>query len=122
VDLLLAELLLMKLLLAKLLLTKLLLTMVLLADLLMTVLLLMWLLLLLLGLLFLLRLLLLPLLLGSSTYVVCQSLLYHQAGGEITYSSISIAALDLISAAFPAGLISSNFFFRLRFYKPFGQI
>jgi hypothetical protein len=74
------------------------------------------------GLLFLLRLLLLPLQLGSSTYVVYQSLLHHQVGGEITYSCISIAALGLISAAFPAGLISSNFFFRLRFYKPFGQI
>jgi hypothetical protein len=54
------------------------------------------LLLLLLGLLLLLRLL------GNSTHVVCQSLLNHQAGREFTYSCISIAALGLISAAFPA--------------------
>jgi hypothetical protein len=57
------------------------------------------LLLLLLGLLFLL------LLLGSSTHVVYQSLLNHQAGGEFTCSSISIVALGLISATFPVILV-----------------
>jgi hypothetical protein len=63
-------------------------------------------------------LLLLPLLLGNSTYVVCQSLLNHQNGGEFTHSCISIAALGLISAAFPARLtphpttvdLSENYF------------
>jgi hypothetical protein len=42
--------------------------------------------------------LLLPLLLGSSTHVVCQSLLNHKAGGEFTYNCISIAALGLTSS------------------------
>ncbi len=42
--------------------------------------------------------------LGSSTQVVCQSLLNHQAKGVFTYSCKSIAALGLISAAFPARL------------------
>jgi hypothetical protein len=54
-------------------------------------------------------LLLLPLglllLLGSSTHVVCQSLLNNQAGGEFTNSCISIAGLGLIGAAFSARLI-----------------
>ncbi len=91
-----------------LLLAKLLLTMMLLAELLLTVRLMVGLLLLLLRLLLLLQLLLLPLLLGSSTHVVCQSLLNHQAGGEFRYSCISIAAIGLISAAFPARLFSSK--------------
>jgi hypothetical protein len=93
------------LLLAELLLMKLLLTMLLLAMMLLVRLLLMELLLgRLLGLLLLLRQLLLLLPLGISTHVGCQSLLNHQAGGEFTYSCISIAALGLISAAFPARL------------------
>jgi hypothetical protein len=87
-DLLLATMLLRKLLLAKLLVATLLLAMML-AELLMMELLLV-------------GLLLLLLLLGSSTHVVCQSLLNHQAGGEFTHSCISIAALGLISAALPA--------------------
>jgi hypothetical protein len=90
--------------------------MVLLAKLLLTDLLLVGLFLLLL--LLLVWLLLLPLLLGNSTHVVCQSMLNHQNGGEFTYSCISIAALGLISAAFPARLtphpitvdLSENYF------------
>jgi hypothetical protein len=90
--------------------------MVLLAELLLTDLLLVGLFLLLL--LLLPWLMLLPLLLGSSTYVVCQSMLNHQNGGEFTYSCISIAAVGLISAAFPARLtphpttvdLSENYF------------
>jgi hypothetical protein len=95
----------MKLLLMKLLLAKLLLAMMMLAELLLTELLLVGLLLMLLvGLL----LLLLPL--GTSTHVVCQSLLNHQAGGEFTYSCISLAALGLISTAFPARLVHFLFY------------
>jgi hypothetical protein len=76
----------------------------LLLDLLLAELLLVRVLLVLLGLLLLLRLLLLLLLMGSSTHIVYQSLLNHQGGGEFTSRCISIAALGLISAAFPAKL------------------
>jgi hypothetical protein len=96
-DLLLSDLLLAELLLMKLMLAKLLLAMMLLVQLLLVELLPVGLLLLLLGL-----LLLLPL--GISTHIGCQFLLNHQAGEEFTYSCIDIAALGLISAAFPARL------------------
>ncbi len=60
-------------------------------------------------LLLLLELLLLPLLLASSTHVMFQSLLNHQAGEEFTYSCISIIALGLISVAFPVLIIFQTY-------------